>query len=155
MRKEIYKQLDEALNYLVEQNRGSFLRGHQVPLKTGPSQTINFWDKLTEMKIDDKYHLPILLHLEEDGYVQSFYKTDEDRRCGIRPDQFKPTYRGIIFSQEGGYSKDFEKRKKIEEKEDIIRNVSALKNQYWLLILIGSNVATIIGTVIITLLTVR
>ena len=93
------EKLDVALSFLAEENRGSYLY----------PDTIEFHKYLTSQGIDEKEHLPILLHLERGKYVDAYYSSQAEKIAGNFPSQIKITFKGIKFNDKGGYVKALRK----------------------------------------------
>jgi hypothetical protein len=132
-------KLDVALRFLSKENQGSYLY----------PEIIDFETHLVDNGIDKKEHLPIILHLERNKYVDAFYQNyPEDERRGVYPRQIKITFKGIKFIEKGGYIKLIEEEKR--EKSLLELSIADLKKKdgqlYWVTAI--TLIATIAGTLL-------
>jgi hypothetical protein len=133
-------KLDVALRFLSKENQGSYLY----------PEMIDFEAHLVDNGIDKKEHLPIILHLVRNKYVDAFYENyPEDERRGVYPRQIKITFKGIKFIEKDGYVKLIEEEKR--EKSLLELSIEDLKKKdkqlYWVtaITLIGTIAGTLLG----------
>jgi hypothetical protein len=143
------QMLDEALEFLLKWNAGSFLWYKDDAVGNNfADNTINVsQDRLVrylkDIKVEDKLHMPIIYHLIKDGYIEASWFSDHDKKIGYDPNQIKITFDGIIFRRAGGYVKA-QQRILRQEAIRIAKENNALKREF--LIIIGTLGATI-GTI--------
>ncbi|MCK6639909.1 MAG: hypothetical protein L6Q81_07465 [Bacteroidia bacterium] len=134
------EKLDVALRFLAQENRGSYLY----------PEVIDFEKHLTSNGIDEKEHLPIILHLVRNHYVDAFYALyPGDEREGKAPRQIKITFKGIKFLEKGGYVQLVKSER--EGKSLLELSIEDLKKKdkqlYWVtgITLIGTIGGTLLG----------
>jgi hypothetical protein len=154
------QQLDEALKFLVDWKHGTF----KYYLHNGKNIGENFPDlnitderdklewHLKSVGIDEKFIMPIIYHLIDDGYVEPNWQPPLTRESGNPPDQIKITWKGIIFWKKGGYVKQ-------EEEKNIDKAIKGLTHKslkqsvfgtkdWWKLVLINAIFSVVIAIVI-------
>lgn len=98
-------KLHEALKFLATHNHkgGSFDYYDEKAVANGIEDYL--FRYLKSIGVDEYEHMPIVYHLFEDKYIDANWQFPLTKDSGNSPNQIKITFKGIVFINEGGYTK--------------------------------------------------